>query len=61
MYVYKHRELDFKLGHSEFTGKKDRGLALWLLRAKLYDFVVGRKGGRGRGLRGGFGKLYVPL
>ena len=30
--VYKHKELDFKVGHSEFAEKKDRGLALWLLR-----------------------------
>ena len=43
---HEHKELDFKLGHSGFAGKKDRGLSrLWL----------------SWGLAGVFRKLCVPL
>ena len=40
IHVYKHKELDLKLGHSEIAGKKDRGLALFLFRENRLTFLT---------------------
>ena len=39
IHVYKHIDLDLKLGHSEFVGKKDRGLLCGRNR-KLAEFTT---------------------